>query len=111
MTNVTLVRKDNITELNTHADVYDGHQTDVFDDITWNNTHLNSVTLSFSQPTIMLEATSFSSPISKFDVEVEVGFTVKIHNREKQNITAELIQDVVSNMGLKEFCLDENLDN
>lgn len=111
MTSVTLVRKDNITELNTHADVYDGKETEVFDDISWNNTHLNSVTLNFFKPTIKLEATNFSSPVSKFDVEVEVGFMVKIHNREKQNITAELIQDVVSNLGLKEFCLAEDLDN
>ena len=109
MNNITLVRKDNITDTNTDADVYAGQNSGVFDDIEWNNPQLNSVVLSFSQPTIKLEATSsFSCPESKFDVEMEVGFTVKIFNKENQKITTGVIQDVISNLGLIDSCLLED---
>lgn len=109
MNNVTLVRKDNITESNLIADVYAGKNNGVFDDIDWNNPQLNSVILNFSQPTIKLEATSaFSCPESKFDVDVEVGFTVKINNKEKQKITPGVIQDIIFNLGLFDSCLLED---
>jgi len=109
MNNVTLVRKNNITELNTDADVYAGQNSGVFDDIEWNNPQLNSVTLNFSQPTIKLEATSsYSCPESKFDVEMEVGFTVKIYNKENQKITPGVIQDVIFNLGLHDSSLLED---
>lgn len=109
MNNITLVRKDNITDTNTIADVYTDKNSGVFDDIEWDNPQLNSITMNFSQPTIKLEATSsFSCPESKFDVEVEVEFKVKIYNKENQKITTGVIQDVIFNLGLHDSCLLED---
>ena len=109
MNNISLVRKDNITDTNTDADVYSGKNSGIFDDIEWNKPQLNCVTLNFSQPTIKLEATSsFTCPESKFDVEMEVGFTVKIYNKENQKITPGVIQDVIFNLGLHDSCLLED---
>lgn len=109
MNNITLVRKDNITDTNTVADVYSGKNSGIFDDIEWNSPQLNSVTLDFSQPTIKLEATSsFTCPESKFDVEMEVEFKVKIFNKENQKITPGVIQDVIFNLGLHDSSLLED---
>ncbi len=108
MNNVALVRKNDITELNTHADLHMDHDRKAFDDFSWHVSQLKSVILNFSQPTIKLETTSSSSPGSKFDVEVELGFAIKIFGKEKQNITPELIEEIIFNLGLEELCHEED---